>query len=363
MAHINIDTEADSTSLSNLPSLILANIFAHSDPSRWWALGNTKFCSIIDTTSFRCSWVCHLANNCNIAAKHITRIEDITEICDSTLRPISDLVGSDSWLSEVFVHALNAHRPRLLRALAPGLLWTAVLSGKQKVAYLVAQCSDVKLDILEGKLLRDLLVRQPALWVLELFATNCPDFSKFSGRDNCFDMTLMVDWVLTSRVDLLGFLADHNLEIPVRSLIEYALSASTPATVELLMRCSAGQRNELSWNDLLLMASAEASTRADVYELVVNKTEPSIVWAFAASCLAAHALLDNYAYQKFSVLRGLPNAELWIVRSIGGQTPIQRVCEKLTFENLTSLTPFIRDYLDLGVSAVDMPRIVAALCH
>ncbi|KAJ2392668.1 hypothetical protein GGI05_002614, partial [Coemansia sp. RSA 2603] len=66
---------------------------------------------------------------------------------------------------------------------------------------------------------------------------------------------------------------------------------------------------------------------------------------------------------KFSILRSHPEATAWIIRSVRGRTPIQQLCERLTYENITYLSPFIRDYIDLGVSTTDMPGILAMLCQ
>ncbi|KAJ2523094.1 hypothetical protein H4217_000298 [Coemansia sp. RSA 1939] len=176
-------------------------------------------------------------------------------------------------------------------------------------------------------------------------------------------MAILSSWTMDSRVDLLGFLARRNISLPARSLLEYALSHSTPATVGFLVDHSFTSQDRISWNDLLMMACTDAMTRLDVFQFIVANTEPTIVWTFAACCLATHAMIDDSAYMKFSALRNSPNAVQWLTRSMRGRTPIQCLCERLTYENMPYISPFIRDYLDLGVSAVGMPSIVAMLCQ
>ncbi|KAJ2082982.1 hypothetical protein H4R24_001176 [Coemansia sp. RSA 988] len=176
-------------------------------------------------------------------------------------------------------------------------------------------------------------------------------------------MSQLIEWVMASRIELLEFLSQQGIQLSVRLLIEYALGNSTPATVEFLMDHGSHGSQALSWNDLLLMASTDATTHLDVYQYIVSKTEGSIVWTFAASCLASHAIADESAYEKFLALRNMPQATIWIVRPIRGRTPIERLCERLTYENLTYISPFIRDYIKLGVSATNIPPILSALCQ
>ncbi|KAJ2234780.1 hypothetical protein H4R99_006481 [Coemansia sp. RSA 1722] len=348
--------------LNQLPSLILLRIVSHSDPFVWRELGSQRLRTIIDTTSFRCAWACRLANKTDIP-KQITDVADITSICDRVLQPVNKLTGSDSWLSDEFVQALKTHRPRLFQVLAPAMLWTCLLSENKSTATIAAQALSARPAVLGSNIVHELLERQPSLVVLEWLEESGVDFAELYHRDHCFDMTLLTKWALANRTDLLSFLVCHNVQLPVRSLVDYSLGVSAPETIEFLMSHGAGHRDALSWDDLLLMACTEASTRVDVFEMVVRKTQPSIVWTFAASCLASQAMLDDRAYQKFSMMRSLPEAASWMIRSVRGRTPIQHLCERLTYENLTYLSPFIRDYIDLGVSTADMPSIMAMLCQ
>ncbi|KAJ2786957.1 hypothetical protein GGI15_001118 [Coemansia interrupta] len=349
--------------ISQLPSLVLIRIISHSDPCIWTQLGNARIGKLVATTSFRCAWVCQLANRSKIPVP-VASVNDIIDISRSVLQPVSDMYGSDAWLTDEFVRALAANRPRLLDVLAPALLWSSLLAGRRSTATVVVQSvAGFELTMLECQVIRELLVRQPSLWMLEWLEQNGVDFSELYRGDRCFDMSLLTGWVLGSRTDLLGFLVQHDLHLPVRSLVDYALGVSTPETVEFLVTHGSGHRNALSWSDMLLMACTEASTRIDVFKMIVSKTEPSIVWTFAASCLASHAMLDDGAYKKFSILRSHPEATAWIIRSVRGRTPIQQLCERLTYENITYLSPFIRDYIDLGVSTADMPGILAMLCQ
>ncbi|KAJ1722095.1 hypothetical protein LPJ53_003464 [Coemansia erecta] len=354
---------ADAFDISRLPSLVLIRIISHSDPCIWSELGNAHIRKLVATASFRCAWVCQLANRANLHTP-VTCVNDIIETSRSVLQPVSDMYGSDAWLTDDFVRALANNRPRLLDVLAPALLWSSLLAGKRSTASLVVQsAAGLELTMLESQVIRELLVRQPSLWMLEWLEESGVDFAELYHSDRCFDMSLLTGWVLGSRTDLLGFLAQHDLQLPVRSLVDYALGVSTPETVEFLVTHGAGHRNALSWSDMLLMACTEASTRIDVFEMIVGKTEPNIVWTFAASCLASHAMLDDGAYKKFSILRSHPEATAWIIRSVRGRTPIQQLCERLTYENITYLSPFIRDYIDLGVSTTDMPGILEMLCQ
>ncbi|KAJ1809461.1 hypothetical protein LPJ56_004533 [Coemansia sp. RSA 2599] len=348
--------------IDRLPSLVLLRIISHSDPLVWRALGSRRLREIIDTTSFRCAWACQLANKAGIPER-IAEAADIVSICDQVLQPIDELTGSGAWLSDGFAQALKAHRPRLFNALAPAMLWRSLLSENRSTAAIAAQAPTARPAALGGKVIRELLERQPSLLVLEWLEKGSVDFSELCYRDHCIDMALLTKWVLDNRTDLLEFLARHGVQLPVRSLLDYSLSASAPETVEFLMSHGTRHRDAPSWNDLLLMACTEVSTRVDVFEMIVRKTQPSIVWTFAASCLASQAMLDDRAYQKFSMMRGLPEAASWMIRSVRGRTPIQRLCDRLTYENLTYLSPFIRDYIDLGVSTADMPSIMAMLCQ
>ncbi|KAJ2554812.1 hypothetical protein EV175_002466 [Coemansia sp. RSA 1933] len=168
---------------------------------------------------------------------------------------------------------------------------------------------------------------------------------------------------MNSRVDLLGFLAQRNINLPTRSLLEYALSHSSPETVEFLVISGASNRSRVSWNDLLMMACTDAKARLDVFQHIISNTEPSIVWTFAACCIASHAMMDTSAYTKFSALRNSVDAEQWLIRSLRGRTPIECICERLTFESMPYVSPFIKDYIELGVSTTGMPSIVAMLCQ
>ncbi|KAJ2366433.1 hypothetical protein IW150_005942, partial [Coemansia sp. RSA 2607] len=294
--------------INQLPSLVLIRIISHSDPCIWSQLGNAQISKLLSTTSFRCAWVCQLANRSHLPSP-VSCVNDIVDICTNVLQPVSRLCGSDAWLTDEFVRALATNRPLLLNALAPALLWSSLLTGKRSVATLVVQSvAGLDLTMLECQVVRELLVRQPSLWLLEWLEDNGVDFSQLYHGDRCFDMSLLTGWVLDNRTDLLGFLTQRNLQLPVRSLIDYALGVSTPETVEFLMTHGSGHRNALSWSDMLLMACTEASTRIDVFEMIVGKTEPNIVWTFAASCLASHAMLDDGAYKKFSILRSHPEA-------------------------------------------------------
>ncbi|KAJ2722889.1 Cyclin-dependent kinase catalytic subunit [Coemansia sp. Benny D115] len=352
------------TPTPELPTLVLANIFARANPRVLRTVGSRRFLDIIDTTSFRSAWAEQLVETTAGIPKSIEKTKDIESLCTLVLQPLDKLTGSkDAWLTDEFVNALRIHRPDTLHVLAPGLLWRALLSEKFSVATLVVQSSAVDLDMLDGRLVRGLLERRPVLAVLEWLDNNGLDFLDIHGRRSCFDMSLLTDWVMNNRIDMLRFLETRALDLPFRSLIDYALALPTTEMVEFLMNHGAGKNDELSWNDLLLMASTEASTSLAVFRLVVGKTEPSLVWAFAASCLASHAMMDEHAYQKFLVLRNMPGATLWIVQDIRGKTPIQRLCDRMTYENLTYLSPFIQDYIDLGVSTANMPSIVSALCQ
>ncbi|KAJ1764491.1 hypothetical protein EV179_003303 [Coemansia sp. RSA 487] len=279
------------------------------------------------------------------------------------LDPITELVGSDAWISENFIRALEYHRPRLFITLAPYLVWTLLLSERQRLASMVATHSHLDLCILNGQFVRDLLENKPFVWMLEWLESNGLEMHDFHQQEKCFNMSILTSWVMSSRIDLLSFLAQHHTNLPARSLLEYALSHSTPETVDFLVSHSSNNQNPISWNDLLMMACTDAMTRLDVFQHVVVNTEPSIVWTFAACCLASHAMLDDNAYVKFSALRNSSNAEQWLTRSLRGRTPIECLCERLTYENMPYMSPFIRDYLALGVSATGMPSIVAILCQ
>ncbi|KAJ2865476.1 hypothetical protein FB639_005104 [Coemansia asiatica] len=335
---------------------------SHSDPLVWLEVGNRRTQEIIDTVSFRCAWACQLANKADIP-KRITDAADIISISDQVLQPIDRLTGSDTWLTDEFVQALKTNRPLLFNVLAPAMLWRLLLSENKSTAAIAAQACTAKPAVLGVKVIRELLERQPSIVVLQWLEESGVDFPELYHRDHCFDMALLTKWALANRTNLLGFLACHGIQLPVRSLIDYSLGVSTPETVEFLISHGSGHRDALSWNDLLLMACTEASTRVDVFEMIVRKTQPSIIWTFAASCLASQAMLDDRAYQKFSMMRSLPEAASWMIRSVRGRTPIQHLCERLTYENLTYISPFIRDYIDLGVSTADMPSIVAMLCQ
>ncbi|KAJ2846993.1 hypothetical protein IWW36_004081 [Coemansia brasiliensis] len=348
--------------LGSLPSPILVRIIAYSDPATWWSLKDPSICTLMSSTSFRCGWLAHLVNK---TATRISHIDDIDTLCCSVLQPITDIVGSDSWISPNFVRALSAKYPEALNTAALGLVQTLLLNKQtdDTTASLVVQHSNIELDILMGKFVRKLVVQRPELGLLEWLEGSGLDFAKLYHGASCFDMSLLIDWVMSSRIELLQFLACRGLQLPVRSLMEYALGHSNPGTVAFLMSHGASHAHELSWHDLLLMACTEATTRLDVFTFIVSKTEPSIVWSFAASCLASHAMVDDNAYKKFVALRNMPQAAVWMVKPIRGRTPIECLCERLTYENLTYVSPFIRDYIALGVPTSSMPSIVFALCQ
>ncbi|KAJ1740933.1 hypothetical protein LPJ68_003311 [Coemansia sp. RSA 1086] len=344
--------------LGSLPLPVLVRIIAYSDPATWWSLKEPSICVLMSSTSFRCGWFAHLVNKGTACISHT---DGIDALCRSALQPISDVVGSDSWISPTFVRALSTKHPNTLNAAALSLVQTLLLNNKadEATASLVVRYSNVELDILAGKFVHKLVVQRPELRILKWLEGNGLDFEKL----HCFDMSLLIDWVMASRVELLQFLTDHGLQLPVRSLMEYALGHASPEMVAFLMSHGTSHAHELSWNDLLLMACTEATTRLDVFTFVVNMTEPSMVWSFAASCLASHAMVDVNAYKKFIALRSMPQAPAWIVKPIHGRTPIECLCERLTYENLTYVSPFIRDYIELGVPTSSMPSIVSALCQ
>ncbi|KAJ2455360.1 hypothetical protein EV183_000896 [Coemansia sp. RSA 2336] len=331
--------------LGSLPSPILVRIIAYSDPATWWSLEEPAIRALMRSTSFRCGWFAHLVNK---GTTRISHTDDIDALCRSALQPITNVFRSNSWISPNFVRALGTKHPDTLNAAALSLVQTLLLSNPadEATASLVVQYSNAELDILAGKFVRKLVVQRPELGVLEWLERNRLDFEKL----HCFDMSLLIDWVMASRVELLQFLANHGLQLPVRSLMEYALGHASPETIAFLMSHGASHAHGLSWNDLLLMACTEATTRLDVFTFVVSKTEPSMVWSFAASCLASHAMVDDNAYKKFIALRSMPQAPVWIVKPIRGRTPIECLCERLTYENLTYVSPFIRDYIELALT-------------
>ncbi|KAJ1795994.1 hypothetical protein LPJ59_004018 [Coemansia sp. RSA 2399] len=345
-----------------LPTPILARIIAHSDPRKWHALGNASVRAIISLTSFRCEWVYNLACAANVPARPKTT-DDIIHTATVVLDPVTKLVGSDDWMSENLIRALKCHRPSLFTALAPCLVWTFLLHERRDLASMVVTHSRLDLCMLDGRFVRALVENRPLVWMLEWLEHNGLDIHDLYQQDKCFNMSILTSWVMSSRVDLLDYLAQRHISLPARSLLEYALSHSTPQTVDFLVVHGASNRNRISWNDLLMMACTDAKTRLDVFQHIIANTEPSIVWTFAACCLASHAMLDDSAYTKFSALRGTPNAEHWLTRSLRGRTPIECLCERLTYENMPFMSPFIRDYLELGVSSAGMPNIVAALCQ
>ncbi|KAJ2341354.1 hypothetical protein GGF43_006190, partial [Coemansia sp. RSA 2618] len=340
--------------LNRLPSPALVRIIAYSDPATWWSIGNRSVRTAINSTSFRCGWVAYLAKKSGIPTR-VTGIEDIEKQSHSVLQPVTAIVGSDSWITHNFVRALGTKHPSALCDIALVLVRTLLLGGEQNTASLVVQYTDVRLDALDGVFVRGLIAQRPALWMLEWLADNGLDFGNVYSSGNCFDMSQLIDWVMADRIELLEFLAARGLRLPVRSLVEYALGHSEPTLVQFLMCHDADHAHELTWDDLLLMACTDASTRLDVFAYVAGMTEPSIVWSFAASCLAAHAVADDSAYKKFIVLRNMPNAAAWIVRPIRGRTPIECLCERLTYENITYISPFIRDFIELGVPTANMP--------
>ncbi|KAJ2470092.1 hypothetical protein IWW56_006602, partial [Coemansia sp. RSA 2131] len=250
--------------LNRLPSPVLTRIITYSDPATWWSTENRSVRALINSTSFRCGWVAHLAKSANIPVP-ATRIEDIdTHIC-SILEPVAHTTGSYSWITQNFVRALGTNHPELLNAISLALLRTLLLNGEMDTASMVVQHTNAKLDALDGQFVRKLVTQCSELWMLQWLATNGLDFSDIYNRGNCFDVSQLIDWVTSDRVELLQFLTDRGLQLPVRSLIEYALGYSEPKVVEFLMYHDAENAHELSWNDVLLMACTETSTNLDVF--------------------------------------------------------------------------------------------------
>ncbi|KAJ2393917.1 hypothetical protein GGI23_004895 [Coemansia sp. RSA 2559] len=345
-----------------LPTPVLARIIARSDPHKWHALGNASVRAIIGLTSFRCEWICNLACVANVPIRPETT-DDIIRTAAVVLDPVTKLVGSDVWISENLIRALKCHRPSLFTALSPCLVWTLLLHKRRDLASMVATHSCLDLCMLDGRFMRTLVENRPSVWMLGWLEQNGQDIHGLYQQDKCFNMSILTSWVMGSRVDLLECLVQRHISLPTRSLLEYALSHSTPQTVDFLVIHGARNPNRISWNDLLMMACTDAKTRLDVFQHIIANTEPSIVWTFAACCLASHAMLDDSAYKKFSALRCAPHAEHWLIRSLRGRTPIQCLCERLTYENMPYMSPFIRDYLELGVSSAGIPNTVMMLCQ
>ncbi|KAI9502844.1 hypothetical protein GGI25_002620 [Coemansia spiralis] len=345
-----------------LPTPVLAKAIAYSDPHRWWHLNNLSVRAIINTTSFRCEWLCSLATSSKVPLQP-TSVGDIVDAACRNLNPVTDLVGSNAWISENLIYALKSKRPVLLNTLAPCLVWTMLLDKKQNLASVVTKHSGIEIDMLNGQLVRALLESKSELWMLEWLDHNSPRIFSTDLHGSCFSMSIFTSWAINNQIDLLSFLAQRHIHLPIRSLLEHALGHSNPTTVEFLVHHSSDHSNGITWNDLLMMACTDATTRLDVFQHIVGNTEPSIVWTFAACCLASHAMLDVSAHKKFTVLRNAPQAELWLTQSLRGRTPIECLCERITYENLSYLSPFIRDYIDLGVPTAGMPSIVSMLCQ
>ncbi|KAJ1719562.1 hypothetical protein LPJ61_006287 [Coemansia biformis] len=287
-------------------------------------------------------------------------MSDVDALRRDTLDPITKLAGSESWVSEQLVRALAARYPVALATTAPALLWMLLLNGGDGTASLVVAHTGMRLDMLEGRFARGLVARRPELSLLEWLSGNGFPFG--STHSACVDTAQLIGWVVASHIEPLRFLAQKGVLLPVRTLVEYAVGHAAPEVVGLLVEHSADHASPLAWSDVLVMACTDGTTRLDVFRFIVRRTEPGLVWSFAASCLAAHAVTDGCAFDKFSTLRDMPRAAEWIVKPIHGRTPIERLCDRLTFENLAHLSPFIREYIELGVPAANMPRVLSGLC-
>lgn len=344
-----------------LPPHILTKIIVVSDPQTWWDTSNPDIQAIIDSTSFRCAWIAYLVQSAdNIPMESPKCIGNLIDSRDVQLS-ISQLYGSEEWLNETFVHAMLLRKPQLFNRLALGLLWTSLLNANAAMATRILERSNIDLGQLKGKLLGGMIEIQPTLWMLEWLKQNGVDFERLCRDGNCFGLRLLGGWVRESRIDSLQFLIDHGLRLPVRRLIELSLESANPTTIEFLMQH--GMDIQLTWNDLLLTPGMSTTTKVDVFRLIVSHTEPSIVWSFTAACLAAHALSDKWAYEKFTLLRSMPGAEYWMIQPVHGRTPIEILCNKLTYQNAACLYPFIQEYVSLGVSTEGMPNILEAICR
>ncbi|KAJ2157402.1 hypothetical protein GGF46_004526 [Coemansia sp. RSA 552] len=349
--------------ITRLPPLVLSRIIAFSDPATWWSLETSAVCALMDTTSFRCMWASELSKGRKVPPKAAT-LDDVAVMRRCVVDPITRVFGSEAWLTDNLVAALHKSRPHTLAKLVPALLWTLLMARDQTAASRLVQLTAFDLGAFDGRFARELLVQRPELSLLKWLATNGLSFENlYSNSAHCFDMSQLCEWVLSSRMELLQYLATMDVQLPVRSLVEYALCYSSPETVQFLMDHGASQSHVPSWNDVLLMACTNSSTRTDVFRYVVSRTAPSIVWSFAASCLALHAATDYDAYDKFLALRSMPEAATWMVKPVQGRTPIDRLCDRLTYENMPYISPFIRAYMDLGVSAAGMPEILGILCE
>ncbi|KAJ2617588.1 hypothetical protein H4S08_000229 [Coemansia sp. RSA 1365] len=345
--------------IARLPMPVLVRIIAYSDPTVWWSVDSRSIRAVMNTTSFRCWWISHLTKQ----NPQPQSLDAVVALCKHVLDPVTSIVGSDSWITDNFVSAMHSsHYEAFLKA-TPALLWRVLKAGDQEKASLVVQLAQLKLDMFNGQFVRELTTQCSELWLFQWLCHNRLDFREAYNSGKCFETSQLIKWVMASRIELLDFLFQQGINLPVRLLIEYALGNSTPATIAFLMEHDSGGLQTLSWNDLLLMASTDATTHLDVYQYVVSKTEASIVWTYAASCLASHAIADKHAYEKFLALRSMPHATLWIVRPIRGRTPIECLCERLTYENLTYVLPFICEYVRLGVSTTNMPPVLSALCQ
>ncbi|KAJ1955205.1 hypothetical protein EC988_002008 [Linderina pennispora] len=351
---------ATTTSLVQLPVMILTKIFSQCDPYALTDVNSTHIRSILNTTAFRCAWTCELANGASLPTE-ISRISDIQLIRSQVIGRVSRFVGTTSWITREFVRALRIHRPRLLNAIAPGLLWESLAGQREDVASLVVELSDVDLSMVDGRLARELIEHYGSVRLMVWMENNGLDFVELAKNECCFDFALLRPWVEGSCIDMLAFLNTKGIRLPVRTLVDYALSNSTPELVNFLMTLD--DEDKPSWDDLLLMACAEPKTTCAVFTLAVHKTQPGILWTHAGLCVAAHVSADSAAYEKFSVIRQMPGADKWLARSLRGVTPIERLCERLTFENLCMLLPFFREYIALGVPPTGMPSSVALFCQ
>ncbi|PIA14697.1 hypothetical protein COEREDRAFT_10124 [Coemansia reversa NRRL 1564] len=345
--------------IARLPLPVLVRIIAYSDPIVWWSVDNRTLRAVMNTTSFRCWWIAHLTKQ----DPQLQSVDAVVAMCQHVLDPVTSIVGSDSWITDSFVLAMHSSHHEAFCKVAPALLWRVLKVGDQAKASVVVQLAQLRLDMFDGQLIRELTTQCSELWLLQWLCHNGLHFRDVYSSGKCFETSQLIKWVMASRIELLTFLSQQGIHLPVRLLIEYALGNSTPDTIAFLMEHGSDGSQVLSWNDLLLMASTDDTTHVDVYRYVVSKTEASIVWTYAASCLASHAIADKHAYEKFLALRSMPHATLWIVRSIRGRTPIECLCERLTYENLTYVSPFIREYVRLGVSTTNMPPILSALCQ
>ncbi|KAJ1940608.1 hypothetical protein FBU59_003760 [Linderina macrospora] len=346
--------------LAQLPGMALTTIFSQCDPYTLADVNSTFIRSIINTTAFRCAWTCELANSAHLPTT-ISHIDDIQLIRSQVIGKISSFVGTMSWITPEYVRALRIHRPRLLNVIAPGLLWESLASQREDVASLVAELSDIDLSMVGGRLARELIEHYGSVRLMVWMESNGLDFVELAKNECCFDFALLRRWVEDSRTDMFAFLTTKGICVPIRTLVDHALANSTPELVDFLM--SLDDEDKPSWDDLLLMACAEPKTTCAVFAMAVRRTRPGVLWTHAGLCVAGHVHADSAAYEKFLVIRQMPGADRWLAKSLRGVTPIERLCERLTFENLCMLAPFFREYIALGVPAAGMPSSVALFCQ